>query len=272
VNDFIYGFNSFFRGFAFSISRGMLKWYLVPLALWLFLMVYLTFSLSDFVLPYVNQWLNTIPGFEETPTDKSFWATARNLLLTGMSLGVALAIKILIWYVLGRYMKYIIQILLSPLLAWLSERTEEITSGRTFPFNAAQFAKDVIRGIGITLRNMFLETLLLGVGLLFSFFIPVLAPVITVFLFGINCYFMGFNFFDYVAERHKLSIAEGVKFMRSNRNTLLGFGLAYNLTSVVPLLDWLVAPISGAVGASLAGTAMMEKSGNSIVIMQQPIK
>jgi uncharacterized protein involved in cysteine biosynthesis len=46
--------------------------------------------------------------------------------------------------------------------------------------------------------------------------------------------------------------------MRSNFSTLLGFGVAYNLVSFVPLLDWVLAPISAASGAVIAD---FEKSG-----------
>jgi uncharacterized protein involved in cysteine biosynthesis len=37
--------------------------------------------------------------------------------------------------------------------------------------------------------------------------------------------------------------------MRANFYTLMGFGVAYNIVSFVPLLDWVLAPISAASGA-----------------------
>lgn len=230
----------------------MIRWYLVPLILWLVLVVYLTISLSDIVLPYVNEWLKMIPGFDAVPDKQSWWATLRGWIASGISFSVALIIKILLWYLLGRYMKYAVQILLSPLLAYLSELTEEKLTGRTFPFNLPQFVSDVVRGILITLRNLLLETLLVAAGMVLSFFLPVFAPFVAGALFIINCYFMGFNFFDYVTERHRLGIGQSVQYMRRNRLTLIGFGLAYNLVSAIPVLDWLLAPLSAASGAVMA--------------------
>lgn len=252
MDGFIRGFSFFFRGAAFSFRGEILKWYIVPLALWLFLMVYLTFSLSGLLLPYIDTWLDSIPGMQEVPVEKNWWSTLRSWISAGLSFTVALAVKVILWYILGRYMKYIIQILLSPLLAWLSERTEEMVTGRSYPFNLAQFSADVLRGILITVRNMLIETLLTALALVASLFLPILAPLFTALMLIVNSYFMGFNFYDYVAERRRLSIAEGVQFMRANRWELIGFGFAYNLVSAVPVLDWLLAPVSGAVGASLA--------------------
>jgi uncharacterized protein involved in cysteine biosynthesis len=47
--------------------------------------------------------------------------------------------------------------------------------------------------------------------------------------------------------------------MRSNKFTLLGFGLAYNLVSFIPMLDWMLAPISAATGAVIADLELPEK-------------
>lgn len=246
----------------------MAKWYVVPLILWLVLVIGLTFELSALVLPYVNEWLKSIPGLDMGTESKEFWGAVKSFFAGGLSFTVALLIKILIWYILGRYMKYVVLILLSPLLAYLSEITEEKQTGRTFPFNLSQFISDVIRGIGITLRNMIYETFLMGAGLLLSFFIPVLAPFVTLFLFFVNCYFMGFNFFDYAAERHKMSVAASVQFMRRNMSLLTGFGFAYNLVSALPLLDWIVAPVGGAIGSSLAVCDMGELNSQNTDILK----
>jgi CysZ protein len=70
---------------------------------------------------------------------------------------------------------------------------------------------------------------------------------------------MGFNFFDYVVERKKMNISTSIRYMRSNKFTLLGFGLAYNLVSFIPMLDWILAPISAATGAVIADSELPEK-------------
>lgn len=69
---------------------------------------------------------------------------------------------------------------------------------------------------------------------------------------------MAFNFFDYVAERKRMNISQSIRYMRSNFYTLMGFGVAYNIISLVPLLDWVLAPISAASGAVIADAELPE--------------
>jgi CysZ protein len=253
MQNFLNGFTSFFRGVGFSLKHFRV-WYLIPICFWIFFAGFLTFNVGRLLMPYFLDWIESATGLKLS--NESQMDSFDKFLKIGISWGVILVVKVLLWYVIARYMKYFVLIVLSPLFAYLSEKTEEKITGKTCPFNLIQFLKDVIRGIGITIRNMFIETGLILIGSILSFFIPVLSPFIITALFIINCYFMGFNFFDYVAERKKMNISKSVKYMRSNKFTLLGFGLAYNLVSFIPMLDWILAPISAATGAVIADTEL----------------
>jgi CysZ protein len=155
-------------------------------------------------------------------------------------------------------MKYLVLLLLSPMFAYLSQKTDEILTTKKYPFNLLQFLSDIKRGIIITLRNAFLESIIIFLGIILSVFFPLLSPIVLLLLFLLNSYFMAFNFFDYIAERKRLGVNRSIRYMRSNFSTLLGFGVAYNLVSFVPFLDWVLAPISAASGAVIAD---FEKSG-----------
>ena len=263
MGAFFAGFTAFFRGMAFSISRFGV-WYLVPLVLWLFLVVGLSLQISDWLIPYLYEWIESQTGLDLSATQKvEGWS---EILKTALHLGVVIVVKIMLWYVMSRYMKYIVIILLSPLFAYISERTEELITGRTYSFSIVQIFKDAFRGAGIAVRNMLLETLLMIAGGLLSFFVPLLSPLILVALFLVNSYFMAFNFFDYVAERKKMGVARSVRYMRANMSTLLGFGVAYNLISLFPLLDWMLAPISAASGAVVADTELPQGKSSATFI------
>ena len=234
---------------AFSISR-LGAWYMVPLILWLFLVVGLSLKISDWLLPYLYQWIELHAGLDLTANQNiEEW---KEVLKTGLQWGIVIVIKVMLWYVMSRYMKYLVIILLSPLFAYISERTEALITGRSYPFSLFQILKDALRGAGIALRNLLLETLLMVGGGLISFVLPLLSPLILVILFLVNSYFMAFNFFDYVAERKKMGVSASVSYMRANMSTLLGFGVAYNLIAWFPILDWILAPISAASGAVIA--------------------
>jgi uncharacterized protein involved in cysteine biosynthesis len=47
--------------------------------------------------------------------------------------------------------------------------------------------------------------------------------------------------------------------MRSNKVLLIGFGVAYNIVAWIPLLDWVLAPISAASGAVIAELEVAKK-------------
>lgn len=253
MGSFFAGFTAFFRGMAFSITR-FGAWYLVPLILWLFLVVGLSLQISDWLLPYFYKWIESQTGLDLSPTQKV--GGLEEIIKTGLQLGVVIVVKIMLWYVMSRYMKYIVIILLSPLFAYISERTEALVIGSSYPFSFLQILKDALRGAGIAVRNMLLETLLMISGGVISFFLPLLSPLVFLALFLVNSYFMAFNFFDYVAERKKMGVARSVRYMRANMPTLLGFGVAYNIVSWFPLLDWILAPISAASGAVLADAGL----------------
>ena len=249
MNSFLYGFVAFFRGLGFSVSR-LGIWYLVPISLWFLLVVFFSFQLSDLLIPYLYQWIEAQTGLNLSDVNSGEgW---KQIIRAGLHWGVAIVVKLLLWYMMGRYMKYLVLIILSPLFAYISERTEEIITGKSYPFVLRQFLKDVLRGIGIALRNMALETLLLIAGGIISFFIPLISPLVLLTLFLVNSYFMAFNFFDYAVERRRMGISKSVRYMRSNMATLLGFGVAYNIIAWFPFLDWVLAPISAASGAVIA--------------------
>jgi CysZ protein len=252
---FILGFTCFFKGIAFSMTR-FLGWYLIPILLWLLLIVALSLKLSDWLLPVLYDFIQLHTGLNLAQTGlDGGWV---NVFKAGLNIAAVLLIKAMLWYVMGRYMKYIVIIILSPLFAYLSEKTDGLLSGRTFPFVLSKFLKDVLRGIGISLRNMLLETLMVLAGCVICLFIPILSPLVALLLFLLNSYFMAFNFFDYVAERNGMSVGKSVRYMRNNRFALLGFGFAYNLIAFIPFLDWVLAPIGASVGAVIADASFPE--------------
>lgn len=248
------GFTAFFSAFGFIFSHGLAAWYLVPIALYILLVVLLAFSLINWLDPILSSHLADWLDLDMASNGNGFWSKAWSLISAGLAIAASIAMKILIAYLLGRVMKYVILIITSPLLAYLSEKAEEIITGNTYPFNLAQFLKDILRGILITLRNLFLELIFIGIGFVISFFVPLLTPFVTIALYMLNCYFMGFSMFDYMAERKKMGIGQSVQYMRRNMGRVFGLGLAFNLISIIPFADWVIAPVNGAIGAVIADT------------------
>lgn len=255
MKAFVHGFSCFFRGISFSV-RNFGSWFFIPLILWFVLVFSLSVFFSDIILVYLFDFINYTTGIDLTQSSNfSDW---KSIFSASLKLVLNIVVYVFFWYLMSRYMKYLVLILLSPLFAYLSERTEEILTEKKYPFEFKQLVKDSIRGAGIALRNLFIETFLIAVCGIASFIFPIISPFTLVFLFIVNSYFMAFNFFDYVAERKRLNISESIRYMWANFYTLLGFGVAYNIVSFVPLVDWVLAPISAASGAVIADVELPE--------------
>lgn len=250
MQEFIRGFIAPFKAFGFIFSHKLSRWYLVPIGIWVVLIFGSTFTLASWLSPYVDAWLSDALG-NVTLAEGSLWESVKEILQTGIKYASAWVLRILLWIALGRVMKYVILILMSPLLAWLSEVTEEKLTGKQYPFDLVQLLHDAWRGVLITLRNLFIELLLIGMLGVLAFLFPPLAAITVPFLFLVNSYFMGFSMFDYYTERQRMNISESVAYMRRNRLCVTGLGVGFNIISLVPVLDWVVAPINGAVGAVL---------------------
>ncbi|MFH1319123.1 MAG: EI24 domain-containing protein [Bacteroidota bacterium] len=147
--------------------------------------------------------------------------------------------------------KYVVLILMAPVLAILSERADEIISGNRYPFNFRQFIKDVIRGIILATRNLCVELLLI-VLLFFFAFIPVVGLISTPLIFIVECYFYGFSMIDYSNERQKLTVRESTAFIGRHRGIAIANGAMFYLLLLVPVIGLMVAPSYGVVAAAIA--------------------
>lgn len=146
---------------------------------------------------------------------------------------VWLFLKIIFFFVFATFGGYIVIICLSPIFAILSEKTEEILTGKKYPFNADQLMRDIVRGVLIAFRNLFIETLFI---ILFFFlsFIPLIGQVAAIIMFFISAYFYGFSFIDYYLERQKFDLKQSVRFMRLNKGVAIANGSIFALVMYIP--------------------------------------
>ncbi|MBK6775794.1 MAG: EI24 domain-containing protein [Flavobacteriales bacterium] len=259
LNDLSLGSTSFFRAFGFALANGMWWMFLVPVVLWI-LLVYGVVVLLQGPVDELSHWvasLFNIP-FDAAANDglAGFWNTVKALLEGARELIVLVVLKLLVGYVLFSINKYIVLIFLSPMLAYASERTERILTGKDFAFSATQFVKDVGRGALMALRNGLLELCVIIGCWVVTLFVPLLTPFTAVFLFLVSSWFYGFSMFDYVSERRRLRMRDSIDALKANRGMVLANGALFGLMMKLPLLGMMLGPVMASVGASIA---MIEK-------------
>ncbi len=163
-------------------------------------------------------------------------------------------LKVVVWIIFLTIHKYVLLIVISPLMAYISERVDEIITGRKYPFNGDQMMRDVVRGILISLRNMFIE---LGFTVVFFVisFIPVIGWIVSlVGMFVVSSYFYGFSMMDYTNERRKLNIKQSVAFIRAHRGLAVGNGTVFSSFFLIPILGKFIAPVIAPIWSVVAAT------------------
>jgi CysZ protein len=252
------------RAFRFAVRHGMGWMFLVPVLCWA-LLTWAVFAWVDDLTAAATQWVGVrlgLPAESTPPGDdwQELLATLKALVNGARDVLVWLLVRLAVLYLLYRVGKYIVLILLSPLLAYASERAEEVLTGVSHPFSWGRLLKDALRGSLVALRNGFLE-LVIGIAVwVATLFVPLLAPIAVPLLFVVSAYFYGFSMFDYVFERRRMRIGETVRAVNLRFGAVVANGTCFALLMKIPLLGVMFAPVMASIGAVIAEVRREERS------------
>ena len=255
MKDLGIGFRGYGRALGFALRNGLWWMFLIPILLWVLFaagLLWLSTTAVDLARGYANEYLDITIATETHTGLMGFWEDVKAFFNSARDIVVLVVVKIALWFLFGLVGKYVVLIVLSPLMAYASERTEEILTGRSFPFRFGLFVKEVGRGILMALRNGLLELLInVAVWTGTLLFAPI-APLSAVFLWLVSCWFYGFSMFDYLFERQRLGIAASARAARDRRGVVLANGVLFNLLMKVPFVGLVFAPLLASIGAVLA--------------------
>ena len=139
--DIEIGFRTYGQAIGFIFKKGLWWYFVFPIVLNIILF-FGGFALIDMLIEMVQSWLLGSIGMEGG--DDSFFGNLFNNFLTGF---IWLVFKLLFFFVFAWFGGYVILVLLSPVFAFLSEKTEKIITGNHYPFSADQLMRDVVRGV-----------------------------------------------------------------------------------------------------------------------------
>ena len=129
----VFGFRAYWKAIRFMIDH-KLYWYLLIPAVLMLIIYYLgALVLAHQVEPDV-----------ETMNDIIWYV-------------FYLMVEISIAFLLMKFAKYLVVVLLSPLLSHLSMKCENALTGRVYPWNFKQLVSDVKRAMRIVIRNLMWE-------------------------------------------------------------------------------------------------------------------
>jgi CysZ protein len=279
------GLSTYAEAHRFIIKHRWYGYFLIPIVLNLLLLGLFTYAGVQLSEAFIT-WFYNVTGLESTTTE----ATGFFIKVLLFVVEVVMVLLVLIVYMF--IFRYIILILLSPLLAYLSEKTEKKLTGETHPFSFSRFVKDVLRGIRIAFKNGIKEV---GFSILFLIaqFIPVLGFLAPVAIFLTESYFFGFSMMDYYHERHRLSTGASNELIKKYKWVAIANGAVFNLmvlsTSlvmvafpfivglvlryllVIPVIALSIAPIYSVIAATMAAIKIRETGKTTIWISETKV-
>ena len=155
--------------------------------------------------------------------------------------------------------KYIIFILLAPLLSIISQKVESHVRGEVSVSGINVFG-EMIRGLRINLRNIIRELVLTILLLIISVIMPWLAWLTGTLIFLVQAYYAGFGNMDYTLERYYSTVGS-VSFVKRHQGFAIGNGIIFLVLLPIPVLGMFLAPFFGAVGATLGTLDRLDREG-----------
>lgn len=206
-----------------------------------------------------------------------------NFLKPLMQLTILLIFRLLGILIYLLSFRYILLLLMTPVLAMVSERVEEIVTGKAESFRWIRFFKDTFRGMLVVFRNT-IKGILYSVLIFFLSFVPPFGLVSPLLWFLLESYYYGFSMLDYSLERRKISVQQSERFVWRHKWLAITIGSIFNVLVIIsvsfsvfpsifvnflikvflmiPLLAISVAPIYGAVAGTLAMLKIQESTRN----------
>ncbi len=268
------GWGTYAEAHQFIKLHGLFKLFLLPVMLNILLfsiMMWLGITWAGVTADAMYHWL----AIDSANWDNFNWLKD----VVYWTLSILLNVIVLVVYLAT--FRYLMLILIAPILVYVSEKTEALATGKSYPFSFIQLLKDALRGMTLAARNGILE-LLLTVLLLMLGFIPVIGWIAPLLLFAVQSYFYGFSMMDYYCERQRFTAAESRVVLFENKWVAIGNGSLFNgvlyvltvLTAtlplvlaflakvlfVIPIIFLSILPIYSAVAGTLAAIKINSKT------------
>ncbi len=274
--NFGVGFSSYGKAIELLFTKGLI-WYMVfPLLLNILFLVAGWLGIGS-LTEWVENWLQNAMKIEDDSFFGAEYLTSVSTYISTIASGfVWVVMKFIFFFVFAYFGGYIVLICLSPVFAFLSEKTEEILTGNKYKFNGDQMMRDVVRGILLALRNLFIELFYIIVIFFLGLFIPLIGGIIgSILLFFISSYFYGFSFIDYTNERRRMKLKDSVKFIRANKGMAIANGMVFSFFLLIPFCGTTLAgfvAIISVIAATVATHKVVDLSNNPYAQNQQKIE
>jgi len=183
-----------------------------------------------------------------------------NALDSGILKSIISVISVLaMWLLVLFIFKYIVLIIVAPIMSVLSEKVEgELTGEAVDPnLSIGNQLYLVGRGLRIAVSNLGRE-LFLTFGLFILGFIPGFAVITTPLIFIVQAYYAGFGNLDLFMERH-FNTRGSRQFVSRHKGVAVANGMVFLLLILIPFIGAFLAPALATTAATISGVDLLEK-------------
>lgn len=258
IKDFYIGLKSIFEAVVLIFEH----W------LWLFFVFPILFSLGIFFGgEYLFEELKKI-NLQSSIQNLEFEADFSNIRFEGFptdseEMGLLIiAVKLILVVVSLKLSKYIILILMAPIMTILSARTEFFLTGNKYPFSFNQFVNDIYRGINFAVRNLFRQMVIIVGWYVLTLIIPFLDQFTFWVVFFVGSFYYGASMMDYTNERRRMSMDESIRFIRRHAGITMAIGMLFYALFFVTYIGIVFAPIICIIAATYAIHQRVDLSKN----------
>lgn len=257
TGQFKVGIKTWFASWGFIFRNGLAHYFIYPFII----SILLGMGAIALINMLVENAMGLVtPHLDYQPLNGTFWENLKNILADISIYAIGFVVALVSLFTTWKVSKYLTLAVMSPVMAFLSERVDSIVTGNNFPFNGQQLVRDIFRGIALALRNLFMELILVWGIMFINFIITLFFPplllisslVSSVLIFFIGAYFYGFSTLDYTNERRKRKMSESIRLTRKYKGVAAGNGTIFSLFFIIPLIGTSIATITCTVAATLA--------------------
>ena len=195
------------------------------------------------------EWLNTLISY---PENWGFWSDVLRYTL-------GFLVRFILFLAYFNLFKYIILFIFAPVLAIISEKTQNILNGQKRQLKLQQIVNDIIRGMFIAIILISLQGLSWVILLFLCVSVPFLAPFYAVFLFLSESFFFGASMVDYRNEYFHLTVSQSLKKIFRHKGLAFGNGLSLNLFMLIPVIGVLIGPSLAVISAGIVANSTFQK-------------
>lgn len=225
MNNFFKGIGYFLSGFELIFKPGIKRFVFIPVFINIIIFASFFFIAEHYVLQLSNWFISYLPAW-------LFWLAYFLWLVFFFSFFLILIYTFVT----------VSNLLAAPFNSILSEKIEFYLSQKKFEQRSVmENIKDVPR-ILARQWSLILYYLPRALVLFILFFVPIIQAFAAFFWFLFNAWFMSLTYLDYPTDNNRipLSIVHGE--LKRHRSLYLGFGISVLMTSMVPILNFLVMP------------------------------